>query len=80
MRAAAEKITAMDLLDVLDTAGALETFNRLPQADQENFKSWIGRARNNISHWRRIDALVLAMITGPLQSNRTQSEELDEGV
>jgi len=75
-----EKITAMDLLDVLDAADALETFNRLPKADQENFKRWIGQARNNISHWRRIDALVSAMITGPLQPNRTRSLELGQEV
>ena len=57
----------MDLLDVLDAADALAIFIRLPPADQEEFKRWIGRARDDESHWRRINALVQAMIEGPVQ-------------
>ena len=62
-----DKITANDLLDTLAAADALNTFLRLPPADQDNFSRWIGKARNDESHWRRINALVLAMRIGPLE-------------
>ena len=63
----AERITADELLEILATFDALETFCRLPQADQDNFSRWVGQARDNESHWRRIQALVLAMRVGPMQ-------------
>ena len=65
----AERITADELLEILATSDALETFCLLPQADQDNFSRWVGQARDNKSHWRRIQALVLAMRVGPMQSN-----------
>ena len=57
----------MDLLDVLDAADALAIFIRLPPSDQEDFKRWIGMARDDESHWRRINAVVQAMTEGPFQ-------------
>lgn len=62
----AGKITADDLLDTLASADALVTFLRLPREDQDNFARWIGKARDEESHWRRINALVIAMKIGPL--------------
>jgi hypothetical protein len=61
-----KKITAMDLLIVLSDAEALETFCRLPKTDQEKFSRWIGKSRDVDSHWRRINALVEALTSGPL--------------
>lgn len=66
MSSAEGKITADDLLDTLAAADALEAFLRLPMADQENFSRWIGKARDDESHWRRINALALAIRLGPL--------------
>ena len=60
------KITADDLLDTLAAAGVLQTFLHLPKEDQDNFARWIGTARDDESHWRRINALALAMRLGPL--------------
>lgn len=62
------KITADDLLDTLAAADALEAFLRLPVADQESFSRWIGKARDDESHWRRINALALAIRLGPLEA------------
>lgn len=56
-----EKITADNLLDAMAEADVLEVFCHLPEAAQQEFREWIGKARDNESHWRRIDALVLAM-------------------
>ena len=61
-----EKITADDLLDAMAEANVLETFLHLPTEDQANFSRWIGTARDDGSHWRRIEALVLALRTGLL--------------
>ena len=63
----AETITADDLLDALARHDVLETFCQLPTIDQEKFSRLIGKARSNDSHWRRIEALVLALKAGPLQ-------------
>ena len=60
-------ITPDDLLDAMARADVLEIFVRLPEADQKKFSSWIGKARDVESHWRRINALVLALRLGPLQ-------------
>lgn len=61
------KITADDLLDTLAAADALQTFLRLPPEDQENFARWIGKSRDDESHWRRINALALAIKMGPFR-------------
>jgi len=66
-------ITANDLLDAMAEAEVLEIFCQLPQADQDEFSRWIGKSRDDDSHWRRISALVLALKTGPLKST---SEEM----
>lgn len=70
---AAGKITADDLLDTLAAADALETFLHLPREDQDNFAHWIGKARDEESHWRRINALVLAMKIAPLGARATRA-------
>ena len=70
MTAAPNEITADDLLDTLAAADALETFLRLPRADQDKFARWIGKSRDDESHWRRINALALAIRMGPLQAGR----------
>ena len=63
-------ITADDLLDTLASADALETFLRLPQEDQDRFALWIGKSKDEESHWRRINALALAIRLGPLGPER----------
>ena len=64
---APQAITADDLIVALIEADVLETFNLLPRADQEKFAYWIGKARNDATHWALIHALVLALRTGPLR-------------
>lgn len=66
MTAPENRITADDLLDTLAAADALDTFLRLPPEDQERFSAWIGKSRDDESHWRRINALTLALKMGPL--------------
>ncbi len=61
-----DKITADDLLDTLAAADVLETFLHLPQEDQDAFARWIGMSRDDESHWRRINALALAMRLCPM--------------
>lgn len=61
------EITADDLLDALAAADSLETFLRLPPEAQEHFALWIGKARDDESHWRRINALALALRMGPFR-------------
>ena len=53
--------------EVLATYDVLETFDLLPEAEQEKFSSWIVNASTDESHWRRIEAFVLALRVGPLQ-------------
>ena len=60
-----ERITPDDLLDAMAEADVLEVFCHLPEKSQQEFREWIGKSRDNESHWRRIDALVLAMRSGP---------------
>lgn len=62
------KITPDDLLDAMAAADVLETFCHLPDAAQREFQGWIGKARDDESHWRRIDALVRAMRSSLLQN------------
>ena len=73
MTAPDDKITADDLLDTLAEVGALETFLHLPREEQDNFARWIGMSRDDESHWRRINALALAMRLGPLHVSQVQS-------
>ena len=54
-------------MDVLAEADVLGTFRSLPPLHQENFVRWIGKASADESHWRRIEALILALRMGPLQ-------------
>lgn len=70
-----ETITPDDLLDAMTTADVLETFVLLPQSAQDEFRQWIGKARNDDSHWRRIHALVAAMRSGRLH----ETSGIDEG-
>lgn len=69
-----EPITAEDLLNALAEADALQTFLRLPREDQQIFSHWIGKSRDDESHWRRINALVLAMKIAPLRMGPLQAE------
>lgn len=74
MTAPEASITAEDLLNALAEADALETFLRLPPEDQDCFSAWIGKSRNDESHWRRISALVLAMKIAPLRMGPLQAD------
>lgn len=65
----AESITADDLMEAMSAAGVLEVFCHLPTAAQDEFSSWIGKARDDASHWRRIEALLEAMKRSPLRSD-----------
>ena len=69
-----------DLLDVLATYDVLETFRRLAESDQERFSRWIGSARDDESYWIRVEALVLALRAGPLQSSHPESTGSSERV
>ena len=73
------RIPAEDLIDILSLSDALETFNRLPLADRQNFSRWVGQARDDESKWRRIEALVLAMRMYTLQPNEPHAPALEEG-
>ena len=73
-----ETITPDDLLDAMTTADVLETFVLLPQSAQDEFRQWIGKAKNDDSHWRRIHALVAAMRSGRL--HETSAMEGDDAV
>jgi len=61
-----------DLLDAMADADVLETFRSLSPIDQQRFSNWITKARDDESHWRRIEALVLALRIGPLGSGGAQ--------
>ena len=58
--------------EVLATYDVLATFELLPSAEQQKFSSWIENASNEESHWRRIEAFVLALRVGPLQPARPE--------
>lgn len=70
-----ETISADDLLDAMATADVLDTFVLLPPSAQDEFRQWIGKAKNDDSHWRRIHALVAAMRSGRLH----ETSEMDDG-
>ena len=69
-----------DLLDAMVRSDVLEIFVLLPEIDQQRFSNWIGKARDNESHWRRINALVLALRLGPLQPPPALVENAAVGV
>ena len=75
-----EKITVDDLIDALEEAAVLAAFCRLPKPDQANFSRWIGMARDDASHWRRIETFVQAMKESPLQPKQSLSERFDQTV
>lgn len=70
-----DKITPDDLLDAMAEAGVLDTFCHLPEASKREFEEWIGKARDNDNHWRRIDVLVRAMRSSPPLATEMSSEE-----
>ena len=63
-----EKRPSEDLLEAMIHADVLEVFVLLPEIDQSKFSSWVGRAPDKESRWRRINGLVLALKLGPLQA------------
>lgn len=67
-----EAITPDDLLNAMEFAGVLEVFCHLPEASRREFEMWIGKARDNEAHWRRIDSLVLAMRNAPANAEPSQ--------
>lgn len=69
-----------DLLDVLATYDVLETFRRLAESDEERFFRWIALARDEDSYWIRVEALVLALRTGPLQTTNPEGPGTSERV
>ena len=60
-----DKITPDDLLNAMAEADVLEVFCHLPEASRREFEEWIGKARDDENHWRRIDVLVRAMRSAP---------------
>jgi ferric-dicitrate binding protein FerR (iron transport regulator) len=68
-----EKISTEGMIQAMAAADVLETFCQLPQEDQAKFSRWIGKARDDESHWRRINALLMALRTGPLQPSAPQA-------
>lgn len=68
---AEDKITPDDLVNALVEADALDNFRDLPEDDRRRFEGWIGKARDNESHWRRINTLVMAMRSAPRLAVRT---------
>jgi hypothetical protein len=60
-----DKITPDDLLNAMAEADVLESFCHLPEAARMEFEGWIGKARDNEAHWRRIHTLVMAMRYAP---------------
>ena len=59
-----------DLVEAMVHADVLEIFVLLPEVDQAKFSSWVSRAPDKESRWRRINGLVLALKLGPLQTSR----------
>ena len=71
-----DEITADDLLNAMAAADVLDGFCRLPEESRREFEEWIGKARDNAAHWRRIDALVMAMRNAPLLDAARSEEPL----
>jgi uncharacterized protein YdeI (YjbR/CyaY-like superfamily) len=69
------EITPDDLLDAMAAADVLDGFCNLPEASRREFEAWIGKARDDESHWRRINTLVMAMRVAPrLQTTDAERE------
>ena len=60
-----DKITPDDLLNAMAAADVLDAFCHLPEDSRKEFEEWIGKARDNEAHWRRIHTLVMAMRQAP---------------
>lgn len=60
-----DPLPADDLGQALVEADALETFEALPAEERDRFRAWIAKARDDESHWRRIEILCLAMRMAP---------------
>ena len=69
--------TVNDVLDAMAREDVLETFVHLPVADLERFSRWIGQARDEEAYRSRINALILALKTGPFNPIRFM-EAVDE--
>jgi uncharacterized protein YdeI (YjbR/CyaY-like superfamily) len=70
----ATSVAPVDLSDALAEADVLHIYSRLPQADRARFARWIGMARDETSHWRRIETLVMAMKLSPLVLSAVRSK------
>lgn len=57
-------------------ADVLDRFCHLPEPSRREFEEWIGKARDNDAHWRRINALVMAMGDAPPVEAHTQGESV----
>jgi uncharacterized protein YdeI (YjbR/CyaY-like superfamily) len=73
-----DRITPEDLLNAMEAADVLDSFRHLPEASRREFEEWIGKARDNEAHWRRIDTLVMAMRNAPLLESETPEETASE--
>lgn len=65
----AQRRSADDFLAALAEADVEEIFRQLPIADQQKFTHWVTQTQDDESRWRRINALVLALRSGPLGSS-----------
>ena len=61
-----EETPTDDLLEAMTEADCLEVYLRLPETDRVKFSQWVEHAPDDGSHWRRIEALVVAMKISPL--------------
>lgn len=73
-----DKITPDDLLDAMAAADVLDVFCQLPEASRCEFEQWIGKARDDAGHWRRIQTLVMAMRSAPRIEAQTALEPTSE--
>ena len=69
-----EESTSDDLLEAMAEADCLEVYLRLPETDRVKFSYWVEEAPDDESHWRRIEALVVAMRISPLQPATLQPQ------
>ena len=57
-----------DLHEALREADCLDIYLGLPGMERTRFSRWVETAPDHDSHWRRIEALVVAMKISPLRS------------
>ena len=69
---------AYDLLMAFDDAGVLDTFFRLPKADQANFLRWIGATDDPEVRARRTETFVSALDASPLEPRYAPPEARDQ--